>query len=56
MSDEAGREAWLANIRAQFVGEGGGGYDTILKQRFPTFGTVITVADNQEADVEIDSD
>ena len=31
-------------------------YPTILKQKFPTFGTVITVTDNQEDDVEIDSD
>jgi len=26
MSDEAGRQAWLANLRAQFVGDGEGGY------------------------------
>jgi len=26
MSDEAGRQAWLANMRAQFMGDGGGGY------------------------------
>ena len=26
MSDEAGRQAWLANMRAQFVGDGEGGY------------------------------
>jgi len=26
MSDEAGRQAWLANMRAQFVGDGGEGY------------------------------
>jgi len=31
-------------------------YPNILKQRFPTFGTVITVADNEQDDVEIDSD
>jgi len=31
-------------------------YPNILKQRFPTFGTVITVADNEEDNVEIDSD
>jgi len=29
---------------------------SILKERFPTFGTVITVADNTQDDVEIDSD
>ena len=26
MLDEAGRQAWLANMRAQFVGDGRGGY------------------------------
>ena len=26
MSDEAGRQAWLANMRAKFVGDGEGGY------------------------------
>ena len=26
MSDEAGRQAWLANLRAQFVGDGEKGY------------------------------
>jgi len=26
MSDEAGRQAWLANLRAQFVGDGEGGH------------------------------
>jgi len=31
-------------------------YPRILKQRFPTFGTVITVADNEQEDVETDSD
>jgi len=31
-------------------------YPNILKQRFPTFGTVITVTDNEQDDVEIDSD
>jgi len=31
-------------------------YPNILKQRFSTFGTVITVADNEQYDVEIDSD
>jgi hypothetical protein len=31
-------------------------YRNILKQRFPIFGTVITVADNEQDDVEIDSD
>jgi len=31
-------------------------YPNILKQIFPTFGTVITVADNKQDDVEIDSD
>jgi hypothetical protein len=31
-------------------------YPNILKQRFPTFGTVITVAANEQDDVEIDSD
>ena len=29
---------------------------SILKQWFPTFDTVITVADNDQDDVEIDSD
>jgi len=28
----------------------------ILNQRFPTLGTVITVADNEQDDIEIDSD
>jgi len=31
-------------------------YPNILKQRSPTFGTVITLADNEQDDVEIDSD
>jgi len=31
-------------------------YPNILKQRFPTFGTGITVVDNEQDDVEIDSD
>jgi len=31
-------------------------YPDILKQRFPTFDTVITVADNEQNDIEIDSD
>jgi len=31
-------------------------YPNILKQRFPTVGTVITVFDNEQDDVEIDSD
>jgi len=31
-------------------------YPNILKQRFPTFGTVITVADNEQDEIEIDSD
>ena len=31
-------------------------YPNILKQRFPTFGTVITVVDNEQDDFEIDSD
>jgi len=26
MLDEAGSQAWLANMRSQFVGDGGGGY------------------------------
>jgi len=29
-------------------------YPWILKQRFPTFGTVISVADNEQDDVEMD--
>jgi len=29
-------------------------YSWILKQRFPTFGTVISVADNEQDDVEMD--
>jgi len=31
-------------------------YPSILKQRFSTFGTVITIADNEQDHVEIDSD
>ena len=31
-------------------------YPKILKQIFTTFGAVITVADNEQDDVEIDSD
>jgi len=31
-------------------------YPSILKQRSPTFGTVVTVADKEQDDVEIDSD
>jgi len=31
-------------------------YPWILKQRFPTFGTVISVSDNEQDDVEMDSD
>ena len=31
-------------------------YSWILKQRIPTFGTVVSVADNDQDDVEIDSD
>ena len=31
-------------------------YPNILKQTFPPFGTVITVDDNEQDDVEIDSD
>jgi hypothetical protein len=31
-------------------------YPNILKQKFPTFDTVITVADNEQDNVEIDSD
>ena len=31
-------------------------YPTILKQRLSTFGTVITVADNEQDEVEIDYD
>ena len=29
-------------------------YPWILKQRFPTLGTVISVADNEQNDVEMD--
>jgi len=29
-------------------------YPWILKQRFPTFGTVISVADNEQDDVKMD--
>jgi len=29
-------------------------YPWILKQRFPTFGTVLSVADNEQDDVEMD--
>jgi len=31
-------------------------YPWILKQRFPTLGTVITIADNEQDDVEIKSE
>jgi len=31
-------------------------YPNILKQKSPTFGTVITVADNMQDNVEIESD
>jgi len=31
-------------------------YPCILKQRFPTFGNVMTVADKEQEDVEIDSE
>jgi len=29
-------------------------YPWILKQRFPSFGTVISIADNEQEDVEMD--
>jgi len=54
MSDDAGRNALLVNMAV--LRGGGWDFGWIHKQKILIFGTVISVADNEQDDVEMDSE
>jgi len=57
MSDDAGRNALLANMAVLWrMGMGFQWNPWILTHKNLTFGTVISVADNEQDDVEMDSE